>query len=313
VTGGVLSRFKHLWPSTWPLWAFIIFESLAAVRLLPEGYARVAVAAPIVLMVPGSLVLGALFARQRRPQGTEFLCFAILLSVILSGFASLVLYVCGVLITTDSTYLCLLIASALLTIAAEVRFLHEQQGAGRRVARKPEPVDPAISTTDVGDAEIPVAVKGAGYYAVVAAVAGASLLVGGMYSYDHLPRPAPTGYTSMAWTGSPIKGDIAIGSVGKELRFEIAHHQPDTTSFQLSATWLGNPSQPLAKPLNFSIGPNRTFRGALLIPPLPDGCTYRIVVALTATGQIDPLTKRPQTWSINVDVHDPSKQQKRCS
>ena len=289
-----------------------VFQGLAAVRLLPVSHARAALAVPIVLMVPGSLTLAALFARQRLPQGTEFVCYAALLSVIWSGFASLVLYVCGVLITADSTYLCLLVASALLTIAAEVRFLREQ-GRGRRVARKAEPVDPAMSLVEADDGGTPATVRGASYYGIVAAVAGASLLAGGLYTYDHLPRPAPTGYTSMAWTGPQVPGDISIGSAGKELSFQIVHHQPGTTSFRLSATWLGNPSRPLANPLNLSIGSNQTFRGALFIPPLPDGCTYRIVVTLTAVRQIDPLTKRPQAWSINVDVHDPSKAQKGCS
>ena len=139
-----------------------------------------------------------------------------------------------------------------------------------------------------------------------------SLLAGGLYAYDHLPHPAPAGYTWMAWTGPPIKGDIAIGSAGTKLGFQIVHHQSDTTTFKLSAAWLGSTSRPLAKPLTFSIGPNQTFRGALFVPPLPDGCTYRIVVALTAARQIDPLTKKPQTWSINADVHDPSKSSKTC-
>jgi hypothetical protein len=311
VTGSVLCRFKHLWLSAWPFLTFLVYASLVAALFLPEGHTRAAVAAPIMLIVPGSLTLGAVFSPRRRPHGTEFVCYAVLLSAVWSGFASLALYAGGLLITADSTYLCLLIVSAVLTIAAEARLLLERQGGGRRVARKP--ADPDMSFAEADDAETPAAVWGAGFHAIVAAVAGASLLAGGLYIYDHLPRPALTGYTSIAWTGPLIKGDILVGSAGKELHFQIVHHQPDTTAFRLSATWLGNPSRPLAKSLNFSIGPNQTSRAALFVPPPPDGCTYRIVVALTAIRQIDPLTNRLQTWSINVDVHDPAKPQVRCN
>jgi hypothetical protein len=56
------------------------------------------------------------------------------------------------------------------------------------------------------------------------------------------------------------------------------------------------------------IGPDQTFQGALFVPPLPDGCTYRIVITLTAAQRADP-----QTWSINADVHDPGKSTKTCA
>ncbi len=286
----------------------LVFASLAAVRLL-SGDTRAIVAAPILLIVPGSLTLGAVFSQRRRPQGTAFVCYAALLSAVWSVFASLALYVRNLLITAESTYWCLLIISAVLAIVAEARLL--LGGRGRRAAHKPEFLDSDLPDAEHDDAEASAA-KGAGYYSIVAVAAGISLLAGGLYVHDHLPHPAPTGYTWMAWTGPPIRGDIAIGSVGKELRFEIVHRQLDTTTFRLTAAWLGTPSRPLAKPVTLSIGPNKTFRGALLVPPLPDGCTYRIVVALTAARQIDPLTKKPQTWSINADVHDPSKSTKTC-
>ena len=51
-------------------------------RLLPEGYARAAVAAPILLIVPGSLMLGAVFNQRRRPQGVVFVSYAALLSAV---------------------------------------------------------------------------------------------------------------------------------------------------------------------------------------------------------------------------------------
>ena len=144
-------------------------------------------------------------------------------------------------------------------------------------------------------------------------MAGVSLLAGGLYAYDHAFRIRPP-LAIPGWPGQAHRsqGDIAIGSAGTKLSFQIVHHQSDTTTFKLSAAWLGTPSRPLAKPLTFSIGPNQTFQGALFVPPLPNGCTYRIVVALTAARQIDPLTKKPQTWSINADVHDPSKSSKTC-
>jgi hypothetical protein len=139
-----------------------------------------------------------------------------------------------------------------------------------------------------------------------------SLLAGGLYAYDHLPHPPPAGYTWLAWTGPQIKGDISVGPAGTKLSFQIVHHQPDTAAFRLSALWESNNPRPLASPVTVSVGPNRTFQGALLVPPLPDGCTYRIVVALTAARQLDPLTKKPRTWSINADVRDPGKPAKTC-
>jgi hypothetical protein len=168
-----------------------------------------------------------------------------------------------------------------------------------------------MSDAETDEAAMP-APSGAWRYGVLAVVAGASLLAGGLYAYDHLPHPAPVGYTWIVWTDPHATGDISIGAAGTQLHFQIMHRQPDTTTFRLSAVWLGSRSRPLAKPLTLDIGPDRTFRGALFIPPLPDGCTYRIVVALTAPQQVDPLTRKPQTWSINADVRDPGKSLKTC-
>lgn len=301
---------KRLWLSTWPLWAFLAFASLAAVHLLLKGDAVASLAAPILLIVPGSLTLGAVFNPRRRPRGLVFVCYAALLSAVLSAFSSLALYACGVLITAESTYWCLLAVSAVLTVIAEARLLLERPGKGRRAARGLDAPNQPDALAD--DVETPAGANGAGYYSFVAVVVGVCLLAGGLYAYDHLPHPAPTGYTWIAWTGPPIEGDIAIRSTGKKLRFQIVHHQPDTATFKLSAAWQGSSSTPLAKPLTFSIGPNQTFQGALFVPALPNGCTYRIVVALTAARQIDPLTGKLQTWSINADVHDPSKPSKAC-
>ena len=302
-------RLKQFWLSAWPLWTLTIFAGIAVLRLMPGGYGRAALAAPIVLMVPGALTLGAIFSPRRRPQGAVFISCAALLSVVWSGFASLSLYLGHLLITAASTYWSLLIISSVLAIGAQARLLLGR-GSGRRVVRKPNDRD--LSDVDADDAETSTASTGGGYYATAAVLAGIGLLVGALYAYDHLPRPAAIGYTWMAWTGPPIKGNIAVGSAGTKLGFEIVHHQSDTTTFRVTAAWLGTSSQPLARPMTLSIGPDKTFRAALFVPPLANGCTYRIVVALTATRQIDPQTKRLRTWSINADVYNPGKSLQAC-
>jgi hypothetical protein len=314
VTGayGFSHRLKLYWLSAWPLWTLVIFASLAALRLLPAGYGRTVVAAPLVLVIPGSLTLGAIFSSRQRPQGAAFVSCAVVLSAIWAGFASLALYLVHLLITANSTYWCLFIISFALAVGAEARLLLGR-GSGRRVARKPEDLDPDLPDLDVDDAETATSSKGAGFYATAAVLAGAGLLAGGLYAYDHLPRPNPVGYTWMAWTGPQIKGSIAVGPAGAKLEFKIVHHQSDMTSFRLTAAWLSNSSRPLAKPLNLSIGPDKTFRAALLVPPLPNGCTYRIVVSLTAARQIDPQTRKLRAWSINADVYNPDKPRKACS
>lgn len=308
----ILRLLKSLWLSQWPLWTFLAFVSLAAVRLLPGGNARTVVAAPILLMVPGALTLGAVFSERYRPQRLIFVCYAILLSAAWSAFASLAIYATGKLITANSTYWCLLAVSAALAVVAEMRLLLERPGKGRRVARKLKAPDPDQADLADTDADVPTVARGSGYYSFIAVVAGVSLVMGGLFAYDHLPHPAPVGYTWMAWTGPPITGNITTSSVGTQLGFQVIHHQPDSADFRLSAAWLGKTSTPLAKPLNFSIGPNQTFRGTLFVPPLPDGCVHRIVVELTAIRLIDPLTQKPETWSINADVRDPSKRLKTC-
>jgi hypothetical protein len=311
-TQKLLRWFKSLWLSAWPSWALLVFASLAVVRFLPAGYIRAVVAVPILLTVPGSLTLGALFNRFQRPQGTMFFYFALLLSALWSAFSSLLLYVLGVLITADNTYWCLLTVCIVLAAVAETRLLFGRPGGIHRTAHEPENLAPGLSETSANNTWQPVPTGRAPYYNIVAVILGLGLLCAGLYVYDHHPQPAPAGYTWMAWTGPPMKGTIAIGSDGDELRFQIVHHQSDTTAFQLSAAWLGTRSQPLAKPLTLSIGPNQTFHGTLFIPPLPDGCTYRVVINLTAIHQVDPLTNKLQNWSLNTDVDDPAKPSKTC-
>ena len=307
----LLRWLKALWLGAWPLWALILFASLAATRLLPGGYARTAVAGPILLLVPGALTLGVVFSQRRRPQGATFLCYAALMSVVWSALASVALYIGRVLITAESTYWCLVAISAVLAIVAEARLLIGP-GRGRRAFAKREALDLDLSTAETNDNETPAMAKRSGYYTILAVVAGVGLLAGGAYAYAHSRRPSPVGYAFMAWTGPPMTGDIVVGDTGAKLHFQIAHRESDTTTFRLSAMWMGTPSRPLAKPVTLSIGPNETFRGALFVPPLPNGCTYRIALELTARGLTDPLTKKPQTWSIDADVHDPNKPSKVC-
>jgi hypothetical protein len=310
IAHSALRRLKLLWLSAWPLWALVVFASLAVDRSVPEGYARAVVAAPVLLLVPGSLTLGAAFSQRRRPQGTVFVCYTVLLSVAWWAFGSLVLYVLHVLITADSTFWCLLIISTALAAVAEARLILGR-GTGRRAAVKPETLDPDLFDAEADEVETSATGKGR-YYTVIALVAGISLLAGGLYAYERLPHPASTGYTWLAWTRPPINGDIDIGPTGTTLAFRIVNHQSDTTTFQVSAAWQGRRFRPLAKPLTVRVGPDRTFRGSLFIPPLPDGCTYRVVVVLAAAQQINALTENRQTWSINADVHNPRKPLKKA-
>lgn len=311
-THGILRWFRVLWMSAWPLWSLMAFACLAFLRVLPGGYVRAALATPILLVVPGSLTLGAVFSQRRRPKGAVFACYAALLGVIWSAFTSLILYLRHVFISANSTYFSLLIICGVLAVMGEARLLLGR-GTGRRAAHKPETVNPDLSDAEANDDEASAAaVRRTGYCGLAAVAAGVSLLAGGLYAYVHLPHPAPVGYSWMAWTGPPIKGRTAIGSSGTKLDFQIIHHQSETTTFRLGAAWLGNPSRSLAKPLTLSLGPNRTFRGSLVVPPLPDGCTYRIVVTLTTVRQIDTLTQKRRTWTINADVYDPHKSLKTC-
>ena len=306
-----MRRLLHLLRPAWPVWTFLMFASLAVFRLLPETYIRAITTASILLTAPGSLTLGAFFRYRSRPQGSAFACYAVLLSVIWSAFASLALYTCGILITAFSTYWCLFIVSAVLAVVAQGRLLLGLPGRGRRGASELETLDSDLSDAEVSDAQRP-SPKGVGLYAAVATLAGVSLLVGGVYGYERYARPASPGYTWITWTGLPVNGDVTIKSAGIELPFQIVHHQSDAATFRLSATWLGRMSRPMTGVQVFRIGPNSTFHGALFVPPLPNGCTYRIVVTLAAARQIDPQTNKPQIWSINADVHDPSKSQKMC-
>lgn len=303
-----LGKLKHIWLAAWPLWTLIVFAGLAAVRLLPSGFVRTVVAVPILLLVPGSLTLGAAFSRTGRPRGLAFICYAALLGALWSALASLLLYALSIPITGESTYWCLLAVSSVLAALAGLQILLGRQGTGRRAAHKPDTMATDLSAAEARHASMPVTAKATALYTMGAIVAGAGLLGGGLYAYDHSPHPTPVAYTWMAWTGPQVTGSVPIGSAGADLHFQIVHHQMNTAAFRLSAAWLSSPPEALAKSLTLSIGPNRTFHGTLFIPPLPDGCTYRIVVTLTPVQR----TGQPQSWTLNADVHDPGKPLKTC-
>jgi hypothetical protein len=307
MTGGdaLMRSARRVWLPTWPLWTLLIFGSLAVLRLAPADY-RAAAAAPILFMAPGSLTVGAAFGARHGPKGAVFVCLAALLGAAWAVFASLALYALNIRITPDSTFRCLLIVSAALAIVAQARLLFERPARGRRAVRRHETVDTDLSDTEIRAVGVPVAANRTPFYSLAAVAAGIGLLAGGVFAYDHLSHPAPVGYTWMAWTGKPIKGTMSV-SGGTELHFEIVHHQSGSTTFHLAAEWFGKATQPLAKPLTFSMGQNQTFQGTLYVPALPTGCIhriYRIVMTLTASHQTDPLTKKPQTWSIDADVQD---------
>lgn len=271
-------RGRTGWHRAWPCWALLACAGLAAVSLLPGGYGRALVAMPIALAGPGALTLGALFGPGHRLPGAVFACFAALLGMAWPVFVSLALGVLHVPLTAASTYWALLAVCAVLAAVAQTRLLR----AGASRARTP-------------------ATAGGRYYALAAVVAGAGLLAGGLYGWDHLRPPGPPGYTRLAWAGGPQLGTTSVGPHGRTLPFEIVHRQQGTGIFQVRAVWQGDPSRPLARPMTVQIGPGRTFRGALFVPHVPGRCTYRIAITVTGVGQRDLLAKQP-SWAINADV-----------
>jgi hypothetical protein len=301
-----LQRLQPLWLSAWPLLALVVFASLAATHWLPSGYVRAAVAAPI-LMVPGSLTLVAVLGHDRRPRGAAFICCSALLSVIWFGLSSLLLYMIRGMITTDGMYWYLLVICAALATVAQARLELRQLDLGPALSSRAAGRDESLNP-DPPDRQT----RRAPLYAVVAVGAGLSLLAGGVYLQEHVFHTAPAGYTWMAWQYPEGTDEFAVGSAGAKLPFKIVHQQAGLTTFRLSAAWQGGRSGSLAKPLVLRLGPNRTFHAALFVPPLPQGCSYRVAITLSATRQLDPFTRRPQSWSINAGVHGQGKPQKMC-
>jgi hypothetical protein len=263
----------------WPCWALLAFAGGAVAYLIPGGYIRAVVAIPVMLIVPGSLTLGALLGSRNRLPDAAFACFAALLSITWWVFASLILYLLGILITASSTYWALLLICTFLAAVAQARLVRDY------------PASPARPTATYTR-----------YYPLAALVAGAGLLIAGVFTWDHIHHPASPGYTWLAWTGPPHDGVISIGAAGRELPFEIVDRQHGAGTFRVQAMWLGSQARPLAKPETVRVGPGQTLRGAVFVPRLPNACNYRIVITVTGVGQVDPLTKRPQSWSINADV-----------
>jgi len=274
----------------WPGWALLAFAGSAVVYLIPGGYVRALLAAPVVLIVPGALTLGALLGSRNRLPDAVFVCFAALLSITWWIFASLILYVLGVLITTSSTYWALLLICTFLAAAAQARLRQVYPAAGGT---------PAATYTR--------------YYPLAALVAGASLLAAGVFTWDHIHHPAAPGYTWLSWTGPPHDGVIGIGPAGRTLPFELVDRQHAAGTFRIQAMWQGSPPRPLAKPETVRVGAGQTLRAGVFVPRVPDACSYRIVVTITGVGQLDSLTKRPQSWSINADVRGSDPQSVRGS
>jgi hypothetical protein len=283
----------------------VAFGLLALARLIPGGYGRASVAAPVLLTVPGALTLGALIA-GRRMQGFVFGSLTVLLSVLWSAFVPLALYLFQVQITPQSTYAGLLVSCAALAVAAQTRLSLARPGPGCHGA---DHESAASDGTDRGRAGL-----GSAGYAVIAFVAGAGLLLGCTYGYLHIARQQAAGYTSISWTGAPQAGVMTVGQAGAALRFRIDHEQPGTGVFRLTAAWTNagpadaGQQHQLAAPVTVRIGPGKTVRGTLSVPSPPGACVYRIVVTLSTLGQA-----RPRSWSVNVDVRAVAQGQPTCA
>jgi hypothetical protein len=321
-------RAVKWWRAAWPCWLVALFVVLALARLLPPGYVRTVVALPIFWTVPGALTLGVAFGKRRVP-GLTFGFLSVLLSVIWSAFASLILYVLGILITERSTYLCLLVVCVLLAAAAQFRLRREPSAARRRAGtpaaahRRPGPPAPDVGGFDpfefpdtspvsgipAADGDHPRGPRSA-LYVFGALAGGLALLAAGTYTYVHLPHPKAAGYTWLAWSGPQVKGVIPVGAAGTSLPFQIRREEPDTAAFRLTAVWTGSSGKQhaLTKPETVHVGADKTVSGALTIPPPPGGCTYRIVVTLTEMGQA-----HPRTWSVNADVRNAARRQNACA
>ncbi|MGE5134180.1 MAG: hypothetical protein ACM32E_14915 [Gemmatimonadota bacterium] len=295
--------------AVWPLGSLLLLAALAAARPLTAGYPGAAVAAPILVMVPGSLTLGAVAGRARRPRGPLFACWAVLLGLCWTVFAALALSVLTAAITAASMYWCLLGISAALAAAAQLRLLLARAPRGVRAVSVPGPAGAWPAAGVAGHPERP---GGGGFHAAMAVAAGVALLAGGTYLTDHLPRPARPGYTWLAWTGPQAGRVISIGRGGSRLHFQIVRRAPGTASFRLTAAWAGATRRPLAGPLTIRVRPGRAYRGTLLVPPPPRACTYRIALMLRADRQRDPLTGKPRVWAISADVRRAGTPAKPC-
>lgn len=297
------------WRYAWPFWVLVPLFVLPVANFIHIEYVRTLIVAPVLLLVPGSLTIGVLFEADRRPRGATFTCCSALLGVAWFGFTSLILYVSKFLITAVSTYWCLLVVSVLLALIVQARMLRDNPALNQRVELE---TDDDGSDFDSVDPDKGTWHQRAGYQVPIALIAGLSLLGGAVYALDHVSSSNPDNFTWIAWTGPKPTQVLNIGSSGRNLPFEIVHHQQGETEFKLNAEWAGNSSRPLAGPLSLTLGPDQTLRGNVFIPSPATGCVYRIVVALTAVHQIDQFTKSPESWTINIDVRNPAKTADDC-
>jgi hypothetical protein len=300
--GGQPSRLS--WQRAWPGYLLALFAALALAPAVPAGLARAAVTVPILLSVPGALLLGALLAfggqARRSFDAVGFGCLAAVLSAVMLAFAALVLNAAQVRITAVSVYACLLVPCAML--AAVVRLRLGRPGPGGDEAAVMGIL--ALPAQDAGRR------RGSAVRYAVAALAACGVLLGGAaYGYAKGPRPSPVGYTWLAWTGPRIDGVISVGRSGRTLPFVIRHEQSAAAEFRLTADWTGDGRQhQLAVPVTVRVGADKTVSGRLAIPQPPGGCAYRLVVSLTEIG-----AAHAQTWTINADVRRSSPGSAGCA
>lgn len=314
-----LSRLTagSLWLRVWPAWTDALFLLLALVRLLPGGYLRAVLALPIVLMVPGSLTLGAVFGRYRKPEAPVLVACAVLLGVIWLVVVPLAMYAIGVKITAVHTFWGLFAAATVAAIIAQARILFEPEPTGqqgRAAAAAPGEAAAApgeAAASDDDGIQAGTQQRRAAYYSASAIVIGLSILAASVYTWDHIGHPAPVGYTAIAWTGVRDNGIVAIGRGGKDLTFEIVHRQPGVGAYSLEAAFMGQPSRPIAGPLRIKVAPDKTLTGRLHVPSFNSGCTYRLIVTLTGLQPISAHAKA-SSWSINLNVYGLNQPQRGC-
>ena len=292
------------WRQAWPCYLLAIFAALALAPTVPAGLARAVVTVPILLLAPGSLLLGALLGfrgqARRSFDAVGFGCLAAVLSALMLAFAALTLNAAQLRITATSVYGCLLVACALLATVTQLRL--------RR--RRPGGDEAAVTDVLAPPAEDAGRPRGRALrYAVAAVAAGVVLLGGAAYGYAKGPRPVPVGYTWLAWSGPRIDGVVSVGRSGLTLPFQIGHEQSAAAEFTLAADWTGGGRQhQIARPVTVRVGPDKTVSGSLAIPQPPGGCAYRLVVSLTEIG-----VAHGQTWTINASVRRSSAGSAGCA
>jgi hypothetical protein len=285
------TRLRYRWSDAWPCYLLAIFAALALTAVVPGGPARAVLTVPVLLGVPGALTLGAAQAR-RTVDATAFGALSVVLSALWLAFVTLILTVFAVRITGVSVCVCLLLICCALAAGAQRRLRGRAAGENAVLTAR-EPADVLSVPGEAGAS----ARRGA-RYAVGGVLAGVALLGGGALAYASAPRPAPVGYTWMAWSAHRADKVVEVGAHGTNLPFEVTREQPGTAEYRLTATWTGGgKANVLAAPRTLRIGADRTVTASLSIPRPPGACAYRVVVTLTELG-----AAHPQSWSINAAV-----------